>query len=93
MDDTKTIELLRTIVSESSRLSLSASRIRALFQIQEDLWCHKLFLPKNSILVLDYQYRDSTEARDYKVLLIQDLLISFSIRQKLSQAMFPDQKI
>ena len=69
MDDIQDLVVLPAIVAESLRLSIMASPTNVLYQITQDLWYKKYFLPKNSIIVFDRDeiFTDSTKLSDGQV--------------------------
>jgi hypothetical protein len=69
MEEIQDLVVLPAIVAESLRLSILSSPTNVLYQITQDLWYKKYFLPKNSIIVFDREeiFMDSTKLSDGQV--------------------------
>ena len=69
MEDVQDLVVLPAIVAESLRLSMLASPTNVLYQITEELWYKKYFLPKNSIIIFDRDeiFTDSPKLSDGQV--------------------------
>ena len=69
--DVQGLVALQAITAESIRLSLLTSPIEIMYQLNEDIWYNRWFLPKNSIIIFDREniFSESPKLLDSQVLL------------------------